>query len=178
MNTLPQELARLKLEPTPEPCAQAKRLMLATGSIIDGFLDQDPTSLSPLLEHNYFLPEANLLIVGTGCRRPLVTREAILVSSAVESDLLIVRANDRPGRATFDVKLLASELVLFAYQLWIPQPTGTAWLVPSVGEGPCVRLEQEGLIVEQHPPYLDWADRHRGILFGAEYLSIAAQGWF
>ena len=178
MTAIPHDLRELDLEPTPEPHILAKYLMYAIASKIDGYLDQDPTSFSPLLEHNFYLPEANLVIVGTSCSRPLVTREAMLVTEAVGANLLIVRSSDTPGRASFDVRLSGGDCIFVAYRLWIPRPTGTGYLVPSVGDAPCLRLEQTGLEVEMTPPYETWAERYIGLEHGAEYLSVATQGWF
>ncbi|WP_265562480.1 hypothetical protein [Sphingomicrobium arenosum] len=171
-------VARLALDPIPEPRAKVKWLMYATTMLVDGHVDLEPQHWFPYLENSFFLGEANLVIIGTGCQRPLVLREAMAVAAAVTGDLLIVRSHEGPRQASFDVKVIGDDRLFCAYQLWIPRPTGTAWLIPTVGEGPCIRLEQSGLRVEQEPPYLDWADRWRGIEHGAEFLSVAVQGWF
>lgn len=177
-NALPYYMRALDLDPVPPPRVQATRLMLATALKIEGYLDQDPTEFHPALENSMMMPEANLVIVGTGCSRPLVTREAMAIAEAVECDLIIVRASETPGRASYDVKLRGTHRPYIAHKLWIPRPTGTGWLIPSVGEGDGIRLGQDGLTAQFDPPYEDWVDRHRGLEHGAEFLSIAVQGWF
>ena len=178
MQQIPSPIDRLPLDPIPEPRDQVKRLMLAIGMLIDGVVDQKPETFHPYLKHSVMMAEANVVVLGTSCQRPLLIREGLAVANAVTCDLVIVRASDKPGHATFDAKLLGDDRLLLAYSVWIPRPTGTAWLIPSVGEGPCVRLEQDGLSIEEDPPYLDWADKHRGLEFGAEMLGIAVAGWF
>ncbi|WP_265587212.1 hypothetical protein [Sphingomicrobium arenosum] len=152
--------------------------MLAIGMLIDGVVDQKPETFHPYLKHSVMLAEANVVVLGTSCQRPLLIREGLAVANAVTCDLVISRASDKPGHATFDAKLQGDDRLFLAYRVWISRPTGTAWLIPSAGEGPCIRLEQDGLKIEEDPPYLDWADKYRGLEFGAEILGIAVAGWF
>lgn len=171
-------VTRLPLNPIPEPHRKVKWLMHATTMLVDGHADLEPGHWYHGLKNSIFLGEANLVVIGTACQRPLGLREGMAVAQAVTADLLVVRSHEGPRQASFDVKLIGDDRLFCGYQLWIPRPTGTAWLIPTVGEGPCIRLEQSGLEVEQEPPYLDWADRWRGLEHGSEFLSVAVQGWF
>jgi len=166
--------------PIPEPREQAKRLMLAVALLVDGFLDQDPKRFQPYLENCFLMPGADLIVGGTFCRRPVMLREFADVCRASESDGILVRLPEVsiPGLVSFDVKQAHNDRMLCVYRLWLQQPTGSAWLVPSAGEGPFVRLDPLGLDIGDEPPFASEIERYRGLKFGAEFLGVATQGWF
>ncbi len=178
MKTAPVPDLGIELDPIPEPPVQIRRLMLAIGTILDGFIDQDPQYWHPALLHSMVVPGADIVLAGTRCRRPLVTREVGNIARAVDRDAIIVRAAEEAKHATFDVLLRHVERPFMGYRLWIRQPLGSAWLVPTGGERTFLRLDGLGLELSPEAPFEDEIDAYRGLKAGAEYLSIAVQGWF
>lgn len=166
--------------PIPEPREQAKRLMLATALLVDGFLERDPKRFQPYLENCFLMPEAGLIVGGTFCGRPVVLREFADVCRASELDGILVRFPEEaePARATFDIKQAHNDRMLCVYRLWLEQPGGSAWLIPTAGSGPFVRLDPLGLEIGDRAPFDCEIERYRGCKFGAEFLSVATQGWF
>lgn len=167
------------VDPIPEPRIQIQRMMLATAMCVDGFVDRNPGRLQPYLSGTYLMPDAHLLLAGTLCRRPLVIREFANVCRAAGLDGIIVRLLDeRVSAVTFDVMQAGADRMLCVYRLWLPQPNGAAWLVPTAGEGSYVRVDPLGLEFVDEPPFSCEIDRYRGCRFGAEFMAIATQGWF
>jgi hypothetical protein len=168
------------VDPIPEPRIQIQRMMLATATCVDGFVDTNPGRIQPYLRGTYLMPDAHILLAGTLCRRPVVMREFADVCRAADLDGIIVRLLDeRVSVPTFDVKQAGNDRMLCVYWLWIRQPGGVAWLVPTAGEnGPYVRLDPLGLGFVDQPPFDDDVDRHRGCRFGTEFMAVATQGWF
>lgn len=174
----PQFRPGFLLEPLPEPRVLARRLMLATSMLVDGFLDGNPERFHPYLQHSLLMPQADLLIVGTACARPLMLREARDAARAITTDVLVVRTWDRSAQASFDIQLAGDDQPLLAYRLWMPEPGGAAaWLVPTAGNTPYVRLDPMGLEVVDDAPYCSEADRNRGLHFGKDFLSVVVAGW-
>ena len=174
------ELRPAFVDPIPEPREQAKRLMLAVALIVDGFLDQNPKRFQPYLENCFFMPEAGLIVGGTFCRRPVVLREFADVCRASELDGILVRLPEVsiPALVTFDLKQAHNDRMLCVYRLWLEQPGASAWLIPTAGSGPFVRLDPLGLEIGDRPPFSCEVERFRGLKFGSEFLSVAVQGWF
>lgn len=168
----------IELDPIPEPPVHVRRLMLALGTIVDGYLDQDPQHWHPSLLHSMVLPGADIVLAGTRCRRPLVTREVGNIARAVDHDAIIVRAAEEPKHATFDVLLRHVSRPFLGYRLWLGQPLGSAWLVPSGAERTYIRLDGRGLELSPESPFEDEVDLYRGLKAAGEYLSIAVRGWF
>lgn len=178
MKTAPVAFLGFELDPIPEPPVQIRRLMLALGTILDGYIDQDPQHWHPSLEHSMVVPGADIVLAGTRCRRPLVCREVGNIARAVDRDAIIVRAADEPKHATFDILLRHVERPFLGYRLWMRQPLGSAWLIPTGGERTFVRLDGLGLELSLEAPFDDEIDAYCGLKAGAEYLSIAVKGWF
>lgn len=178
MKTAPTPLTDFELDPIPEPPIHIRRLMLACGTILDGYIDQEPQYWHPALEHSIVVPGADVVVAGTRCRRPLLCREVGNIARAVDRDAIIVRAADEPAHATFDVLLKNIERPFLGYRLWMRQPLGSAWLIPTGGERSFIRLDGLGLEVSREAPFDDEVDAYRGLKAGAEYLSIAVKGWF
>jgi hypothetical protein len=109
-----------------------------------------------------------------------MSREIANVSKAVERDAVVVRLGDDRlrGGITFDFHQFGAEDPLFAYRLWMPQPIGPAYLVPTAGENLFVRFDPHGLEVRDEAPFTDDFDRHRGLTWGSAFLSVATKGWF
>lgn len=176
---LQTELRPAWVDPLPAGRGQTRRMMLATATLIDGYVDTNPGRFHPYLANTYLMADARLLIAGTRCRRPLYLREFADVCRPSGLDGLIVRLQDESGSAvSFDVKPAGDDRMLCAYRLWMPQPSGAAWLVPSMGEGPFVRLDPLGIELVIEPPFSCEIERYRGLKFGAEFMSVAATGWF
>lgn len=167
-----------ELDPVPEPPMHIRRLMLAIGTILDGYIDQDPQYWHPSLAHSIVVPSADIVVAGTRCRRPLLCREVANIARAVDRDAIIVRAADEPKHATFDILLRNVERPFLGYRLWMRQPLGSAWLVPTGAERTFIRLDGLGLELSTEAPFDDEIDAYRGLKAGAEFLSIAVQGWF
>lgn len=167
------------LDRIPEPNDQVRRLMLATAMLIDGFLDESPEHFHPSLHNTFLAPQAGIIIAGTRCPRPLLTREIVNVAKAVERDAIVVRLGDEHGgRETFDIHQYGNPAMMMRYCLWMPQPTGAAWLIPTAGEDAFVRFDPHGFDVTDRPPFADCYDRHRGMVWASEFLSVANKGWF
>jgi hypothetical protein len=155
-----------------------QRLMLALTVVVDGFVNRTPQEFHPALLNSFLMPQADVLVTGTRCSAPLLVREVRNIAGAVDRDAIIVRAALDPKHASFDILLRAAERPLLAYRLWVRQPMGAAWLVPTAGERAHVRLDPLGLELSLEPPYTDEVDRHRGLRAGSEFLSVAVTGWF
>jgi len=168
----------LQLDPIPPQCVQVRRLMLATTYLVDGMVETMPEKWHPALENSLVMPLAGIIVAGTRCSRPLLTREVRDIAKAVERNAIIVRAADTAAHATFDVVLHGVERPFCGYRLWMPQPVGCAWLIPTAGEKTYVRLDLLGLEVTSTAPFCDEVERYRGLRFGSEFLSVAVQGWF
>lgn len=168
------------VDPIPQPNIHVRRLMLATAMLIDGHLDTEPQHFHPYLRNCFLAPRAGIVIAGTRCPRPLMTREVINVSKAVARDAIIVRLGDdwRAADVTFDVYQFGCDEPLLAYRLWMPQPTGLPWLIPSAGEGTFVRFDPDGLDIGDEPPFGSEFDRHRGLVWASEFIGITTKGWF
>lgn len=170
----------LFVDPIPEPHIQVRRLMLATSVLIDGRLDTEPEALHPNLRNCFFAPDARVVIAGTRCPRPLMLPELVDISNVVKCDAIVVRLGDptKTGDVTFDIHVFGAGQADVAYRLWMPQPTGTAWLVPTAGEERFIRLDPAGFDVGDDAPFSDACDRHRGLAWASEFLGVATKGWF
>jgi hypothetical protein len=178
MNYQPVLRPGAPLDPIPEPRTVVRRLMLATSLVVDGPLETKPERFDPHLSNCLYMPQASLLIAGTGCERPLLLREAANLSAAAGLNVLIVRTDSNLDRVTFDFQGVGEERVLCAYRMWMPRPSEAAWLIPSTGEGRYLRLTPLGLEAIDRPPFSDPGERHLGLIRGQEFLSVAVKGWF
>lgn len=178
MKTSPAPASFQNVDAIPEPPIHVQRLMLALTVAVDGFVDREPQDFHPALLNSFVMPQADVLVAGTRCSVPLLVREVRNIAKAVDRDAIIVRAARDPKHASFDILLQAVERPLLAYQLWMRQPMGAAWLVPTAGERAHVRLDPLGLQLSLEVPYTDEVDRHRGLKAGSEFLSVAVNGWF
>jgi hypothetical protein len=167
------------VDPIPGGRAPIQRMMLATSALIDGVVDKTPERFQAYLANTYLMPDARLLIGGTLCRRPLVLREFAAVCSVPELDGILVRADEDHGStATFDIKPAHDDRMLCAYRLWMREPSGAAWLVPSAGADPFVRLDPLGLEIGDDAPFTCEIDRARGLKHGTRFMAVADKGWF
>jgi hypothetical protein len=62
--------------------------------------------------------------------------------------------------------------------MWMPRPSGAAWLIPSAGETRFLRLTPLGLQIVERAPFADADERRLGLIRGTEFLSVATKGWF
>ena len=113
-------------DPVPEPRIAARRLMLATSLAVDGPVDLHPERSDKRLVHCLYMWQASLIIAGTARRRPMLLREAARMNAAASLDVIVVRAEDNTGKATFDIKLVGEERTLCAYRMWMPRPSEAA----------------------------------------------------
>lgn len=178
MNYQPLLRLGIALDPVPEPRALVRRLMLATSMVVDGPLETKPERFDPRLANCLYMPQASLIIGGTGCGRPLLLREAGDLSAAASLNVLIVRAGDVLDRVTFDFQAVGADRPLCAYRMWMPRPSQAAWLIPTAGEAHFVRLTPLGLNVINRAPFADADERRLGLVRGDEFLSVATKGWF
>ncbi len=178
MNYQPVIRPGIPLDPVPEPRTVIRRLMLATSLVVDGPLETKPERFDPRLTNWLYMPQASLLIGGTGCGRPLLLREAADMSAAAELDVLIVRTGDHPDQVSFDFQATRADRPLCAYRMWMPRPSEAAWLIPSAGEERFLRLTPLGLEIVEQAPFADADERHLGLTRGKEFLSVATKGWF
>jgi hypothetical protein len=166
------------VDPIPAPREKARRLMLATSIAIEGLVDTAPDGVDSRLANCLYMSQADLIIIGTACSRPLLLREAADISAAAGKDVLVVRADEGRAQGSFDVKLAGSETSLCAYRMWMLRPSEAAWLVPVAGKGRCVRLSPLGLEANDAAPFATGWERRKGLAHAREFLSIATQGWF
>lgn len=178
MNTITDPKSGQDLDLLPPVNIQVKRLMLATTSLVDGYVQTMPEQWHPALENSMLLPLAGIMLVGTRCDRPLMIREVQNIARAVERDAIIVRACDGRQHATFDVIMHSIARPFLGYRLWVDRMSGSSWLVPAAGEPTHIQIGMFGLAASPHEPYFDEGDRQRGIKYANEFLSLAAQGWF
>lgn len=178
MNYQPYLRPGFPVDAIPEPRVKLRRLMQATALAVEGLVDTRLGQVDPRLQHCLYMPQANLIIAGTGCRRPLLLREAADVSAAASCDVLVVRSEDSASQATFDLKRAGVEGVSCAYRMWMPRPSEAAWLIPTAGEKQFFRITPLALETNDRAPYVGEADRQIGLIRAAEFLSVAVQGWF
>lgn len=178
MNYQPYLRPGFPIDRIPEPRVKLRRLMQATALAVEGLVDTRLGQVDPRLQHCLYMPQANLIIAGTGCRRPLLLREAADVSAAASCDVLVVRSEDNATQATFDLKRAGVEGMSCTYRMWMARPSEAAWLLPTAGESLYFRITPLGLEVAECAPYEDATDRQIGLVRGAEFLSVAVQGWF
>lgn len=168
------------VDPIPEPHIQMRRLMLATSMLIAGRLDTEPEDYHPYLRNCFLAPEARIVIAGTRCPRPLMLQALVDISNVAQHDAIVVRLGDpaKTGDVTFDIHVFGTGRADVAYRLWMPQPTGAAWLVPTAGENRFIRFDPAGFDVADDAPFSDAFDRRRGLVWASEFLSVATKGWF
>jgi hypothetical protein len=152
--------------------------MLATSLVVDGPLETAPERFDPALANCLYMPQASLLVAGTGCGRPLLLREAAAISAAACLDVLVVRTDEDLDQATFDVKVTGESRLLCTYRMWMPRPSEAAWLIPPAGGERFVRLTSLGLELRNQAPFADPDERRIGLVRGDEFLSVAVKGWF
>ncbi|RIX31844.1 hypothetical protein [Sphingomonas edaphi] len=165
------------IDPIPPVCARLQRLMLATATIHEGDVVTSPEQRYPELRNTFLMPIAGTIIAATKCDRPLGTREVQGVASVLNQDAIVIRPNEK-ALATFDVILRGAARPFCGYRLWVAQPSGCAWLVPTAGEMAFIRFDPLGLEVTCLPPYDSQTQRQRGLRHGREFLNVAMQGWF
>jgi hypothetical protein len=178
MNYQPLLRLGIPLEPVPEPRALVRRLMLGTSLVVDGPVETKPERFDPRLANCLYMPQASLLIVGTGCGRPLLLPEATQMSAAAQLDVPIVRTGGDPDQVSFDFQATGADRPLCAYRMWMPRPSEAAWLIPSAGEERFLHLTSLGLEIVERAPFADAHERRRGLIRGKEFLSVAVKGWF
>lgn len=170
-----------RVDPIPAPRRSVQNLMLATAMAAGGDVDQNPGRYDPTLSNCFLMQDTDMIVAGTGTRRPLLLREFADVCDASAREGVIVRLGDDlvAGRSTFDVKLRSSSSMLCSYTLWLSDGLHpTAWLVPSAGGGIHLRFSEIGFEIVRDAPYLDDHHRRTGLVRGANFLGIAGQGWF
>ena len=105
-------------------------------------------------------------------------REAADISAAADQGVLVVRSDERDAYASFDLKLTTVDGMLCGYRMWMPTPSGSAWVIPMAGDEQYVRITPLGLEVYTKPPFADASERQAGLAHGKAFLSVAVQGWF
>lgn len=178
MNYQPYLRPGFRVDPIPAPREKVRLLMLATSVVIEGLVDPEPGRIDPRLANCLYMNQAGVIIMGTACPRPLMLREAADISAAADLDVLVVRNDERDAYATFDLKLTSVDGMLCGYRMWMPAPSGSAWLIPMAGDEEYVRITPLGLEVYTKPPFASASERQAGLAHGKAFLSVAVQGWF
>lgn len=178
MNYQPYLKPGVAVDVVPAPREKVPHLMIATALVVEGLINDRPGRTDARLTNSLYMSQASLIILGTACQRPLMLREAADVSLASELDVLVVRSGDRPRDTSFDLKRAGGGDVLCAYRMWMGRPSAAAWLIPTAGEGPYVRVTPLGLQTEDAAPFDNDFDRRAGLARGRDFLSIPGQGWF
>ena len=154
----------------PEPKAVTKEKMLAIAELIDVPVDVTPHRGGILPQGCWWMPQAQLVLYGSACQRPILLEEIRTVCSATGLSGMILRQcsiSASSTRYTFDAYHGASWYLRSL--LWISEG-GTAWLVPDWGDDDFIRLSQWGLDVADRPPFLNKEDRFYGLARGTDYL--------
>ena len=136
--------------------------MGALAEAIGGGIDRDAGRHDPLLGGTIVLPEANLVIAGTNCRRPLLLPEALLIAQASMHDVVMLRFDVDRG-ASFDLFLREGRDVKCCHFAWRSRGSDL-WFIPASGEGTCIRASRQGLILEKWPPFVVPEQREAGII--------------
>ena len=160
MNMMLMRRPILDAEPLPTPSWPVMRRMEALAAAIDGPIDVAPDRRDPRFAGCLLLWQADLLIAGTSCRRPLVFAEAERLAQYGGRDLVLLRYDADRG-TTFDLYLQSRADWLIRYQAW--RRDGDLWLVPDVGSSPFVRAGMLGLELEETAPFVDAEDCARGL---------------
>lgn len=150
----------LDAEALPMPSWPVMRRMGALAAAIDGPIDVGPGDRDPKLAGCLLLWQADLLIAGTACRRPLVFAEAERLAQYSGRDLALLRYDAERG-TTFDLFLQSRADWLVRYQAW--RRDGDLWLIPDAGHGPFVRAGIFGPELEDAAPFAGAEDRARGL---------------
>lgn len=178
MNYQPNLRIGFPVDPIPQPRQSVRRYMLATSMLVDGPVNVQPDRIDGRLANTLLMTQAELFIVGTGCRRPLMLREAADLSTAASLDAIVVRTDDDGVRISFDVKKVSTDRMFTAYRLWMRGPAEAPYLIPTGGEMFFIRPTPFGLEVTTHPPFTTEVEKQVGLVHGAVYLSVATKGWF
>ena len=139
------------------------RRMEALAAVIDGPIDVAPERRDPLFAGCLLMWQADLLLVGTSCRRPLVFAEAERLAEYSGRDLVMLRYDAERG-TTVDLYLQSRADWLVRYQTW--RQGGDMWLIPDASDGPFIRADMCGLKLEEAAPFADAEDRARGLNHG------------
>ena len=148
--------------------------MGALGEAIGGAIDLNVGRHVPLLGGTMVLPEANLVIAGTNCRRPLLFHEAQLIAQTWLRDVVLLRFDADRG-ASFDILLREGRDVLCGYLAW-RQRGGDLWFIPAAGEGTFIRATRQGMICEKRPPFDLSEQRETGIIRAIHLPSLEGGG--
>lgn len=68
------------------------------------------------------------------------------IGNVVRHDAIVARLGDRArtGDVIFNIHVFGSKRADVAYRLWMPRPTGAAWLIATAGEARFIRLDLAG----------------------------------
>ena len=163
MNIMLMRRPILGTAPLPMPSWPVMRRMEALAAAIDGPIDIAPGDRDPMLAGCLLLWQADLLIAGTACRRPLVFAEAERLAQYSGCDFVLLRYDAERG-TTVDLYLQSRADWLVRYQTW--RQGGDLWLIPDAGDGPFIRADMCGLNLEDAAPFADAEDRARGLNHG------------
>ncbi|MFN3725987.1 MAG: hypothetical protein ACK4SZ_06745 [Allosphingosinicella sp.] len=155
----------------PEPKAITKEKMLAVAQIIDVPVDVTPHRTGILPQGCWWMPQAQLVLYGSACQRPILLEEISLVCRATGLSGIVLRecaVSASRTRYTFDTYHAGSWYLRSL--LWISE-AGTAWLIPDWGDDQFFRLSQWGLDAADQPPFLGMEERLSGVARGADYLA-------
>lgn len=156
----------------PEPRPAIKEKMLALAALIDAPVDLWPHRTGVLPTGCWWMPQPNIALYGTACRRPLMFDEVRDIGCATGLSGIVVRCNDDAGdrsRISFDV--YHDSTWHARHLLWIGDEDSPGWLLPDLSGGPHLCLSQWGVDVHDKAPFLDLQDRIEGLDRGADYLN-------
>lgn len=155
----------------PDPRPATKEKMLALAALVDVPVDIAAHRTGILPRGCWWMPQAQLVLYGSACQRPILLDEVGTVCRATGLSGLIVRDYSMSAsrtRYTFDAYHGGSWHL--RHLLWISEG-GSGWLIPDGGDDTYFRLSQWGLDGTDEPPFLGREDRFYGLARGADYLS-------
>lgn len=153
------------------PAYDTKEKMMALAALIDVPIEIWPARTGVLPAGCWWLPQAQLVLCGTACARPMLFDECGRSRTATALSGPIVRDQSAAAlhtRYTFD--LWHESRWHVRHLLWILEG-GSGWPIPHLGGGPYLRLSQWGPDHTDVAPFSDLQDRFAALDRAADYLA-------
>jgi hypothetical protein len=122
------------------------------------------------------LNDVGLIIGGTPCTVPLFRSAMERAALDTRCDVLIARHGTHPevlDAVMWDVIIWSGDCLVSVNDLVLYAGMDDGyWLVPS-GQGPHIRMAQDGLHLEAEPPFITWHQRCEGVCEAARRIIAA-----
>lgn len=131
----------------------------AAAKMINSPVDFSRLGLSLIRSGCLRLPQARMALTGTRCAAPLVQKEAQVVGTVLQCDLLLMRCEGSKG-VSLDIYQSHLGRWLSGYQFW--ERNDETWLIPSQPSMPAFRIA-EGLEEHSDQPFANTEAREDGL---------------